>query len=130
MVCNRFCICLKYRLLNTLPTLPPEQRPLECIQEEGDLLFVPSGWWHLVYNINNTKEGDDGLCIAMTHNYCSTVNFDRVAAILEDDDDSSFGPLFKETLQKTHPDLYRRWLEVEGKLKTDREAVVRELGLP
>jgi hypothetical protein len=123
-------LLLIFRLLNVLPTLPADGQPLECIQEEGDLIFVPSGWWHLVYNINNQKEGDDGLCIAMTHNYCSTINFDRVAAILEDDQDSSFAPLFKETLQTTHPELHERWLEIEKKLKTNRKQVVRELGLP
>jgi len=28
------------------------------MQEEGDLLYVPSGWWHLVYNVCYTVDTD------------------------------------------------------------------------
>jgi hypothetical protein len=27
------------------PFLEPHERPIECTQEPGELLFVPSGWW-------------------------------------------------------------------------------------
>lgn len=111
------------------PTLSPDQMPYECIQEEGDLLFVPSGWWHLVYNISNEKEGDDGLCIAMTQNYCSTQNFHRIAALFCGEKKSSFGRNFKETLQQVRPDLFQRWLEVEQMFIADRNSLVRNWGL-
>lgn len=30
------------------PFLKPEQRPIECVLEPGEVIFVPSGWWHQV----------------------------------------------------------------------------------
>jgi len=117
-------------LLNVLPTLTPEQLPIECMQEEGDLLFVPSGWWHLVYNIPNYKPEDDGLCIAMTHNYCSSHNFHRVAALFSGDRRSSvFGRKLKETLEEANPALYARWLEIDNMVKTNRNELIKEWGL-
>jgi ribosomal protein L16 Arg81 hydroxylase len=26
----------------------PDQKPMECILEAGEVIFVPSGWWHQV----------------------------------------------------------------------------------
>lgn len=57
---------------NIYPTLPPEKRPMECVVEAGEILFIPSGWWHQVQNIGHT--------MAVTQNYCSLVTFPRVAA--------------------------------------------------
>ena len=45
-------------------------QPIECIQEEGDLIFVPSGWWHMVFNLCET--------VAVTQNYCDRFNFPAV----------------------------------------------------
>jgi hypothetical protein len=57
---------------NILPTLTPELLPYEIIVEPGEVIFIPSGWWHQVLNIGHT--------IAVTQNYCSEVTFSRVAA--------------------------------------------------
>ena len=38
-------------------------RPLECVCEPGDVLFVPSGWWHMALNVTE--------CIAVTQNFVS-----------------------------------------------------------
>lgn len=57
---------------NTLPTLAPHERPLECLVMPGDIVFIPSGWWHTVLNI--------GLTIAVTQNVCSPRTFPMVAA--------------------------------------------------
>ncbi|CAJ1350897.1 unnamed protein product, partial [Effrenium voratum] len=36
------------------PTLPEEQRPLECVVEAGDVVYVPDGWYHAVVNLADT----------------------------------------------------------------------------
>ena len=36
-----------------LPTLAAEERPLECMQEAGELLYLPAHWPHLTLNIGD-----------------------------------------------------------------------------
>jgi hypothetical protein len=52
--------------LHVYPTLPPHQRPIEVVQEDGDVIYVPSGWWHLVLNLEET--------IAVTQNFVDSHN--------------------------------------------------------
>ena len=33
------------------PTLAPGERPLECVQGPGDVVYVPAGWYHAVVNL-------------------------------------------------------------------------------
>ena len=37
-----------------LPSMPVEQRPQQCMQNEGDLVYVPEGWWHGTLNLGET----------------------------------------------------------------------------
>jgi hypothetical protein len=39
-----------------LQTLPEGStaRPLECIQQTGELLYVPEGWYHATVNLGDT----------------------------------------------------------------------------
>ena len=37
------------------------RRPFECVTGPGEVMFVPSGWWHCVLNIEES--------VAITHNF-------------------------------------------------------------
>ncbi|KAK7689646.1 hypothetical protein QCA50_007439 [Cerrena zonata] len=41
-------------------------RPIVVEQDEGETIFVPSGWYHQVENITH--------CISINHNWCNSVN--------------------------------------------------------
>jgi oxalate decarboxylase/phosphoglucose isomerase-like protein (cupin superfamily) len=47
-----------------------KQPPLECVCREGEIMFVPHGWWHCVINLEHT--------VAITQNYVSRRNLDAV----------------------------------------------------
>ena len=61
----------------------PEMR--ECVVRGGELLFVPSRWWHVVVNLEWT--------VAVTHNFVSAHNLANVLHFLEHQPDSVSGVL-------------------------------------
>jgi len=50
-----------------LDQLPPKLQPMGCIQYPGEVIYVPSGWHHVVINLE--------LSAALTHNYAHPRDF-------------------------------------------------------
>ena len=95
---------------------------VEAICREGEVLHVPSGWWHLVINLEAS--------IAITQNFVPRSHLTNVLTFLKDnisDQVSGFRKdvtdpyrLFVERMRSQHPDLLEEALaelrrKVEGK---------------
>ncbi|KAJ3675700.1 hypothetical protein LUZ60_004742 [Juncus effusus] len=52
-----------------------EKKPIECVCREGEVVFVPNGWWHLVVNLEES--------VAITQNYVSRRNLLNVLDFLQ-----------------------------------------------
>jgi len=54
---------------------------LDCVQEAGETVYVPGGWWHAVLNLPSADGGrahEPDLAVAVTQNFVSSANFARV----------------------------------------------------
>ncbi|KAL3694403.1 hypothetical protein R1sor_008054 [Riccia sorocarpa] len=56
--------------LDVYPYLEKEHKPIECTQLPGETIYVPSGWWHCVLNIDAS--------VAVTQNFVNPTNFEIV----------------------------------------------------
>ncbi|XP_062349161.1 2-oxoglutarate and iron-dependent oxygenase JMJD4 isoform X2 [Cinclus cinclus] len=59
------------------PRYSQSQPPLEIIQESGEIVFVPSGWHHQVYNLEDT--------ISINHNWVNGCNVALMWCFLQDE---------------------------------------------
>jgi hypothetical protein len=82
------------------PKLAADKRPIEFTQEEGDLIYVPAGWWHQVLNLSDT--------VAVTQNVCNAQNFLRVVEMMFDIEDNSGLELFQKLMKNQRADLYKQ----------------------
>lgn len=103
---------------------------IEGICGPGEVLHVPSGWWHLVVNLESA--------IAITQNFVPRSHLSSAVNFLRHKPDQVSGfrttvqnpyALFMDRLREQHPDLYsefedtgekkRKWEEVVGKQDED-----------
>ncbi|KAL0333546.1 UNVERIFIED_CONTAM: F-box protein [Sesamum angustifolium] len=52
-----------------------KNRPIECVCKAGEVIFVPNGWWHLVFNLEDS--------VAITQNFVSRRNLLNVLDFLK-----------------------------------------------
>lgn len=94
----------------------------EGICREGEVLHVPSGWWHLVVNLERS--------IAITHNFVPRTHLANALAFMRDKpvQVSGFGndvkdpyALFVAKLGEKHPNLLRESLAEMERLKAGKK---------
>ena len=97
--------------------------PREAVVKQGEILFVPRGWWHCAINLEDT--------LAITQNYVSRCNLRHVLAFLKskhadvlvsgvpDEECSTLGQRFAEALKREgYGDLLR---EIEREIAREEE---------
>lgn len=111
--------------------LDPEKRPIECIQRAGEVIFVPSGWWHCALNLDESGNGDP--IIAVTQNFATRANLPQVRRFLRDKPDQAsgcedackLGPKLDAALAKHRPEVLEECDAVYAKEAAAAEEAAR-----
>ncbi len=96
--------------------------PVEVICKAGEIMFIPSGWWHSVMNLEDDT-------IAITQNFVSEHNLDYVLGFLKNRSCQISGveradglyERFLGVLQESKPEVLERTLQRMGEEKKRRE---------
>jgi mannose-6-phosphate isomerase class I len=72
-------------------------KPIECVTRPGELMFIPSGWWHTVLNLEES--------VAVTQNFVSSQNLHRVYDFLKSKKKHELFEAFETALAQKRPDL-------------------------
>eukprot|EP00501_MAST-03F_sp_TOSAG23-6_P000235 GSMAST32.ASY1.ANO1.240.1 assembled CDS len=86
---------------NTLPNLNGKDRPLLCTQRPGELIFLPTGWWHAVLNTQDT--------VAITENFVSKTNINDVMAEFRKRPAGSLPRKCLDKMRIAYPHLVKSW---------------------
>eukprot|EP01118_Nematostelium_gracile_P000722 TRINITY_DN10744_c0_g1_i1.p1 TRINITY_DN10744_c0_g1~~TRINITY_DN10744_c0_g1_i1.p1 ORF type:complete len:225 (-),score=42.44 TRINITY_DN10744_c0_g1_i1:21-695(-) len=103
---------MKY-YLEVYPYLSDKHKPMEVIQEAGEIIFVPSGWWHQVLNLTDT--------VAVTQNFCSPRNFQFVYQDMIEKK-SSLRKYFFDSVSKRFPELFSGFPQAMEESSSDSDS--------
>jgi len=73
---------------------------VECILKAGEMIFVPSTWWHTVLNLEES--------IAITQNFCNSHNISKVLKFFEMKGKQKLSEELLDKIQQKYPDLYEK----------------------
>lgn len=88
--------------------------PLEFVQEPGDFLFVPSGWWHTVLNLGDS--------VAVTQNFANLENLDAVVFTMVREGRTKLVEYWKRRLMPVRPELFFRISNQQRILRLEEQA--------
>lgn len=84
----------------------PDVRVYEAVQGPGDVIFVPSDWWHGVLNLEDT--------VAVTQNYVGLDNFD-IVWVRARKERRKLAHLWLRNMRKFAPQLHDRALSLNAR---------------
>ncbi|KAL0483448.1 hypothetical protein AKO1_014781 [Acrasis kona] len=88
--------------------------PIEFIQRPGDLVYVPTGWWHIVLNLEE--------CIAVTHNFCNTHNIHNVSRFIRTKNSEKLIDKFSAAMNRHYPDVWKDVSDKEEKRQSENKS--------